>query len=275
MKRLARAKINLSLRIRGKRADGFHELESLFAPVGLADSLTFEDATAFRFTCDDRTLPTDDSNLAVRAARRFSERAGLPLRVSIHLEKRIPHGAGLGGGSSDAATVLRVLNERAGHPLSLPDLATIAGELGSDVPFFLQDSAALCRGRGEVVEPQPLAGPLPLLLIKPPFPVPTPWAYQHWSGSHELPGVFYGPQPLGDMELINDLERPVFEKYLFLAALKTWLMAQPEVAGALMSGSGSTSLAVLRDRSSAAALERRTRDEFGEELWCCQTETAG
>ena len=274
MKRLARAKINLSLRIHGRRADGFHEIESLFAPLALADALSFEDAPAFGFTCDDPTLPADDSNLAVRAARRFAERTALPLRVRIHLEKQIPHGAGLGGGSSDAATVLRALNDRSGNPLALTELNEIASELGSDVPFFLQDSAALCRGRGEIVEPRPLATQLPILLIKPPFPVPTPWSYQRWSTSRELPGISYAAQDLGGTELINDLERPVFEKYLFLAALKSWLSRQPEVAAALMSGSGSTSFAILRAGCSVENLENRTRAEFGEELWCCRTVTA-
>lgn len=275
MKRVARAKINLSLRIRGKRADGFHELESLFAPLVLADVLTFEDAPAFAFTCDDPTLPVDDSNLAVRAARRFSERDGRPLQVHIHLEKHIPHGAGLGGGSSDAATVLRALNDRSGNPLTPAVLREIADELGSDVPFFLQDSAALCRGRGEIVEPRPLVKSFAVLLIKPPFPVPTPWAYQRWSASRELSGVSYAAQHADGVELINDLERPVFEKYLFLAALKTWLTQQPEVAAALMSGSGSTTFALVRDAGSMTDLERRTRAEFGNDLWCCQTETVG
>ena len=274
MKRVARAKINLSLRIRGRRADGFHELESLFAPLALGDTLSFEDAPAFSFTCDDPTLPADDSNLAVRAARRFAERTALPLRVRIHLEKQIPHGAGLGGGSSDAATVLRGLNDRSGNPLALAELIQIASELGSDVPFFLQESAALCRGRGEIVEPRPLATQLPILLIKPSFPVPTPWAYQRWSTSRDLPGISYAVQSVEEIALVNDLERPVFEKYLFLAVIKMWLCRQPEVAAALMSGSGSTSFAILRAGSSAEALEIRTRAEFGEELWCCRTATA-
>lgn len=275
MKRAARAKINLSLRIRGKRPDGYHELESVFAPLGLADALTFEDAPDFAFTCDDPTLPVDDSNLAVRAARRFSERTGQPLRVRIHLEKRIPHGAGLGGGSSDAAAVLRALNDRSGNPLASAVLGEIAGELGSDVPFFLQDSAALCRGRGEIVVPRPLVKPFAILLIKPPFPVPTPWAYQRWSAARELPGAFHAAQPVDGVEFVNDLERPVFEKYLFLAALKNWLTQQPEVAAALLSGSGSTSFAIVPDAGSRAELERRTRAEFGDDLWFCQTETTG
>ncbi len=208
----------------------------------------------------------------MRAARLFAERSGRPANVHIHLEKKIPHGAGLGGGSSDAAAVLRALNERSGSALSPAELSALAAQLGSDVPFFLHDSAARCRGRGEIVEPCPLGTSYRVLLIKPPFPVPTPWAYQRWLDSTELPDVPYASQRLAWGDLVNDLERPVFEKYLFLAALKSWLLQQPEVAGALMSGSGSTSFAVLHGSASIDELERRTRSEFGDELWYCQTE---
>ncbi len=275
MNRLARAKINLSLRILGKRADGFHEIDTLIAPLALADELEFNDASTFRFTCSDSTLPTDDSNLVVRAARLFANRLGRPDNVHIHLEKKIPHGAGLGGGSSDAAAVLRALNERAGNPLAPPELSELAAQLGSDVPFFLHDSAARCRGRGEIVEPCALGATYRVLLIKPPFPVPTPWAYQRWLDSAELPEVSYAPQRLALGDLVNDLERPVFEKYLFLATLKSWLQRQPEVAGALMSGSGSTSFAVLHGSASMDELERRTREEYGDALWYCRTEICG
>src|SRR5262249_1850957 len=135
----ARAKINLSLRILGKRPDGFHEIDTLIAPVELADEVMVESAASFSFTCSDGSLPTDDSNLAARAARLFGERIGRPMLVHIHLEKKIPHGAGLGGGSSDAAAVLLALNERANDALSPADLHALAAQLGSDVPFFLYD----------------------------------------------------------------------------------------------------------------------------------------
>jgi len=229
---------------------------------------------SFAFTCSDNSLPTDDSNLVVRAVRLFAERTGHPVHAHVHLEKNIPHGAGLGGGSSDAAAALLSLNERAANALSPADLHTLAAQLGSDVPFFLYGSPARCRGRGELVEPCRIDAPYRLLLVKPPFPVQTPWAYRHWHDSQELPDVSYAPQRLAWGDLVNDLERPVFEKYLFLAALKTWWLAQPEVAGALMSGSGSTSFALLHASASIEELERRTRAEFGDELWFCQTAIA-
>ena len=270
MKLHAPAKINLSLRILGKRLDGFHELESLMVPLTLADTLDIEPGgEGIAFTCSDTTLPCDDSNLVVRAARRFFETAGIAPSVRIHLEKAIPHGAGLGGGSSDAASTLAGLNSAFGSPLDAPAIHALAAELGSDVPFFLVRSAAVCRGRGEHVEQAPSPGALPLLLIKPAFGVPTPWAYSRWKDSREMPGVSYAPQDFPWGRLVNDLERPVFEKYVFLAVLKRWLLQQPEVAGALMSGSGSTTFAVLKSVADGAGLEIRVREEFGE-VWTCR-----
>jgi len=270
----APAKINLSLSILGKRPDGFHEIESLMVPISLADTLTLEanDEPGIAFTCSDTSLPCDDSNLVVRAARRFFETAPLEPAVRIHLAKAIPHGAGLGGGSSDAATTLTGLNQFFGLPLAPEALHALAAELGSDVPFFLAGGAAVCRGRGERVEPVPFPHQLPLLLIKPGFGVPTPWAYSRWRDALEIPGISYAPQLFSWGRLVNDLERPVFEKHLFLAILKRWLLEQPETTGALMSGSGSTCFAVLRDAADGPALEARAREAFGAAWTClCQT----
>ena len=281
MKWLAPAKINLSLRVLGKRDDGFHEIETLMAPISLADEIVLEPADAsasspLEFICNDPSLPAGADNLAFRAAELFRARAGVSLpALRLVLKKHIPHGAGLGGGSSDAASVLMALNEFSGSRLSVARLAALAAELGSDVPFFVYRSAAFCRGRGEKVDPVPTLGSLPLLLLKPPFPVPTPFAYRHWRDSRELPGVPYAAQRSAWGELVNDLERPVFEKYLFLADLKTWLLAQPEVAGALMSGSGSTTFAVLcSPEVNASALAERACTEFGE-VWTCHCSTVG
>ena len=273
MKWLAPAKINLSLRVLGRREDGFHEIETLMVPITLADGLSLERAAAgaasIELVCSDPTLPTDRRNLAFRAAELFIERVGDPGHsIRLVLEKHIPHGAGLGGGSSDAATVLLALDEHCATHLTTARLAALAAELGSDVPFFIYRAAAMCRGRGERVEPVTLTSTLPLLLLKPSFPVPTPLAYQRWRGSRELPGVRYDAQAFPWGELVNDLERPVFEKFFLLAEIKTWLLAQPEVAGALMSGSGSTSFAVLHSPDAAQALADRALAEFGE-LWTC------
>jgi 4-diphosphocytidyl-2-C-methyl-D-erythritol kinase len=267
----APAKINLSLEVRGKRPDGFHEIETLMAPISLADTLEIERAEGggIVFTCSDPTLPADRDNLVVRAANLFFERLDARPEVRIHLEKHVPHGAGLGGGSSDAAATLMGLNELFGAGFDTATLSAMASGLGSDIPFFVYRSAAVCKGRGEIVEPVEFKQPVPLLLIKPPFGVPTPWAYKHWSGSQELPGIPYGAQVFPWGKMVNDLERPVFEKYLFLALVKRWLLAQEEVAGALMSGSGSTMIAVLRDAAKAGALQEKIVTEFGDGLWVC------
>lgn len=263
--RPAPAKINLSLKVLGKRPDGFHELETLMAPISLADELEITKADQFEFTCSDTTLPVDENNLVVRAVRLFCRATGRAPKLRIHLNKKVPHGAGLGGGSSDAATTLLALDELFETRLGQQALVAMSAELGSDVPFFIYHSAAICRGRGELVTPVSLGISLPLLLLKPEFGVPTPWAYQKWANSRELPDVPYTPQVFPWGTLVNDLERPVFEKYIFLALLKRWLLAQPECGGALMSGSGSTVFALLHAPSTELA--ERVRAEFGPNLW--------
>jgi 4-diphosphocytidyl-2-C-methyl-D-erythritol kinase len=271
MQLFAPAKFNLRFKILRRRADGFHEIETLMTPISLGDEITIEpnDAAGIAFSCDDPSLPADENNLVLRAARNFfGEIKGDP-RVRIELRKKIPHGAGLGGGSSDAASTLLGLNKMHGSPLPIARLTTLGTEIGSDVPFFLAQSAAICRGRGEIVEPVANLPAFSLLLLKPEFGVPTPWAYQRWRDSRELPGVDYGTQSLGELRLENDLERPAFEKYLFLARVKGWLREQPEVSAALLSGSGSTVFAVLKETATGDKLAARARAELDPELWTC------
>ena len=270
MQLFAPAKINLFFKILRRREDGFHEIETLMAPISLADELKIEpNESGFEFSSDDPSLPGGEDNLVVRATRSFFAETKTEPRVRIALRKKIPHGAGLGGGSSDAASTLLGLNTLHGERLSVPCLTNLAAGIGSDVPFFLSQSAARCRGRGELVEP---VGSLPefsLLLFKPEFGVSTPWAYQQWHDSRELPGVDYAPQAVGELSLQNDLERPVFEKHIFLARMKGWLREQPEVAAAMLSGSGSSMFAVLRAAAAADALTKRARAELDPALWIC------
>ncbi len=272
---LAPAKINLTLEVKGRRDDGFHEIESLVAPIALFDRLEIgrSESGGIEFTCDDPSLPVGDDNLVVRAARLFCERFSVTPNLWISLSKNIPHGAGLGGGSSDAASTLLALNGLFATGQSRETLVALAAELGSDVPLFVYESWALIRGRGEKVTPSEVSQTLPILLVKPPFGVPTPWAYSRWRDAREIPGVPYGRQEFPWGALVNDLERPVFEKYLFLAQLKGWLLQQPEVEGALMSGSGSTVFAVLLSKESGQALSEKLAQEFGANLWVCCTET--
>ena len=273
----APAKVNLSLRIVRRRDDGFHELESLMCPLSLADDITLELRAngGATLTCDDPELPTGEENLAIKAVRAFEKSTGETIHAELTIAKRIPSGAGLGGGSSDAATVLRLINGTLSKGLPLTKLADIAASIGSDVPFFLFGQTCKASGRGEIIEPVEFAQHLSLLLIKPPFGIPTPWAYSRWQDSIESPNFSYESQSLPFGELVNDLERPVFEKYIVLGDLKRWLIDQPETEGALMSGSGATVFAVLKENANGDALAERCRSEFGETFWTALTTAGG
>lgn len=275
---IAPAKINLSLSILGKRPDGFHELESLITPISLADEIEVMHGTGkkIEFTCNDPELPIGSDNLCVRAAEAFYATSGLDHGISISLMKRIPHGAGLGGGSSDAAAVLRGLNQLFDHPLVDEELSQIAASLGSDVPFFLQNGPAWCRGRGEILDVLESVPDRSLLLVKPPFPVPTAWAYQRYAEMRQsFSKTEHGePQWLDGIKLENDLEPPVFEKYLLLPAIKHWLREQPEVESAFMTGSGSTMVAILKPGTSTttlAGLKVAISENFGPTIWVAET----
>lgn len=274
----APAKVNLSFRIQHRRPDGFHEIETLMAPISLYDQLTIErrdERPGIRFSCDDASLSSGSDNLVVRAAELFFEHTNRKPAVEIVLGKKIPHGAGLGGGSSDAATTLLGLNRLFEAGLIRQELVVLAAQIGSDIPFFIYESAAFCRGRGEMVTPTKLAQELAILLLKPGFVVSTSWAYSQWQASRELAGISYAPQNFADLQFVNDLERPVFAKFVFLARLKTWLCKQPEVGAALLSGSGATVFAVLKNADNADAVIARARTELDPELWTCTCATVG
>lgn len=264
----APAKLNLSLRVLRKREDGFHDIDTLMLRIpGLCDQLTFTAAGTDSFTCDDPGVPSDGSNLVLKALAAYRAASGFTQALAIHLEKRVPHGAGLGGGSSDAAATLSALDQLNGNALGTERLMEISATLGSDIPFFLGPPVARATGRGEHVEAAEGLPSLPILLLKPDFGVATPDAYKRWTGSTELPGISYGPQVFPWGELVNDLERPVFQKHLFLAEVKAWLLARPEVEGALMSGSGSTSFAILKNAASAETVIEAARRELDPTLW--------
>ncbi len=272
MQVLAPAKINLSLKILGRRNDGFHEIETLISPISLADKIDIERQSRWiDFMCDDRSVPPGDENLVVRAAKLFFEKTKVTAGVGIKLQKQIPHGAGLGGGSSDAASTLIALNQLFETKLSREEMAKLGSTIGSDIAFFLFESPAVCKGRGEIVEPTKLKKKLSILLLKPAFSVSSAWAYSRWQDSREIPRISYQPQNFDGQSFVNDLERPVFEKFIFLAQLKTWLLKQAEVGAALMSGSGSTVFAVMRDNADVDLVAKRARKELDPEIWVCST----
>jgi 4-diphosphocytidyl-2-C-methyl-D-erythritol kinase len=274
VKKSAPAKINLNLRILGKREDGFHELSTLMVPLSLADELTVERAegAGVELRCDDPDLPVDGGNLVVKALKLFARESGTPGGYRARLVKNIPSGAGLGGGSSDAACALELANALWEQPLTREHLHDLAGQLGSDVPFFLAHEPRLCRGRGEILEPYRGTLPKRVLLVTPPFGVSTPWAYKSYA-ARKTAGTLAPAEVarLGDLTLVNDLESAVLPKYVILRTLKSWLSAQPGVETALMSGSGSTMFAILSHGAGAEEREKRLREhlarEFGKTFW--------
>ena len=271
-------KVNLLLNILGRRADGFHELETVMQPVRLFDRLQFtRAATGLELTCSEPSLPTDAGNLVHRAATAFLQQTGIKDGVRIHLEKKIPLAAGLGGGSGNAATTLLALNELFGLPLGPGQLQQIAASLGSDIPFFLQNKPALAIGRGENVtplEPFPALGAAAFLLIHPGFGIATAWAYKELA---RFPAALNG-QPGRAQKLVellnttdlstagtafyNSLEAPALEKYPLLALYQDFLRAQGAPA-VLMSGSGSTTFAIVRTEAKAREMESLVRTKFG------------
>ena len=275
-------KVNLLLNILGKRSDGFHELETVMQPVNLFDHLQMErGGSAIQFTCDEPSLPANSKNLVHRAAAAFLSAANISDGVKIHLEKKIPLAAGLGGGSGNAATTLLGLNELFGQPLSGAKLRELAASLGSDIPFFLQDKPALATGRGEHIqplEPFPALRGRAFLLIHPGFGISTPWAYQNLT---RFPAALNGragrAQDLisklqtADVktaagDLYNSLEAPAFDKFPVLALYQNFLRENGALA-ALMSGSGSTTFAIVENVSSGETLLEKFKSEFGQNGW--------
>jgi 4-diphosphocytidyl-2-C-methyl-D-erythritol kinase len=174
----AYAKINIGLHILGKRADGFHDIETVFHQINLYDTIALHEIDSdITFRCDDPTLPIDATNLCIRAARLLMDITGSANGVEIHLRKRIPVGAGLGGGSSDAAAVLKGMRQLLGLDISNAELRTLAASLGSDVPFFIEGGSAYATGRGELLETLDLDIPAWILVATPPVSISTAWAY--------------------------------------------------------------------------------------------------
>lgn len=285
----APAKINLFLAITGRREDGFHDLVSVVAPLEFGDTLRAERADATTLVCNDPEVPVDESNLVLRAARAFARATGWTGSVRFTLEKRIPPGAGLGGGSSDAVATLRALNALAGPGCALEGsaLASLAAELGSDCPLFLAGSPVVMRGRGERLEKLPPAAAIRLsrrrvLLFKPGFGVPTPWAYAQMAARAPQ---WYLPGPEAEARLatwleapslpvetlcFNNMEKPVFAKYVTLPVLQDQLRRE---LGAEMhlSGSGSACFVLLADEGEVSPLKALVRAAWGDGAFVAET----
>jgi 4-diphosphocytidyl-2-C-methyl-D-erythritol kinase len=279
-------KVNLLLNILGKRPDGFHELETVMHHVRFYDQISFKAAGGVRtsqiqFTCSDATLPVDSKNLVYRAAEAFATAAGVKDAIDLHLEKKIPHAAGLGGGSGNAATTLLGLNELFGAPLDVVKLHELASGLGSDIPFFLQSNPAVATGRGEKVrslKPLKSLEGMYFFLVRPGFGISTPWAYQNLARFPEAlngkPGraeTMICHFEKGDNEaafatFYNSLEAPALDKYPILKLYQEHMMTHG-ASVALMSGSGSTTFAIVRSKEIAEKMRERFLAEFGETCW--------
>jgi 4-diphosphocytidyl-2-C-methyl-D-erythritol kinase len=275
------AKINLYLRIAGQRPDGYHELETVMLPLDFGDAMTFEPKpSGIELTCDDPRLPVDDSNLVVRAAKQLMERASVGRGAKIRLEKRTPLAAGLGGGSSNAATTLTALSRLWSLDAPHSTLHDIAAKLGSDINFFLAGGAAICRGRGELVEPIECRLSAAILLVNPGFGISTKWAYESWAAqplTAKPPEVTLLARALAEDDLggvcrslYNSLEAPSVGKFPVLQLLKE-AMASAGAAGTLMSGSGATVFGLFADAKVARNCAAQLRQEFGPSVWTTVT----
>jgi 4-diphosphocytidyl-2-C-methyl-D-erythritol kinase len=285
------AKLNLFLAITGRRADGFHDLLSLAAPVAWGDTLTVDGARDFSLECNDPEVPVDGRNLIMKAVQEFRDATGWPGGAHFRLEKNIPIGAGLGGGSSNAAAALRALNFLAGTRLLPPALADIAARIGSDCPLFLFDGPVVMRGRGEQIEPLSVsaAGRLlgrEVLIFKPAFSIGTAWAYGEMAKS--APSL-YLPVPAAEAKLaawlsgtdaeqvptetalgasggspllFNNMEGVAFRKFPALPLMIQHLQREFGLE-AHMSGSGSACFALLSKNSPVREITQAIQEAWG------------
>lgn len=232
---LSPAKINLFLRVISKCTDGYHNISSVFQTISLSDTLTVEAHSEDFLTCSNSQIPVDESNLVIKAVKLFRNKTGFDQFFKIHLEKKIPIQAGLGGGSSNAATTLWACNQLAKTNISIETLQQWGSEIGSDVPFFFSQGRAYCSGRGEIVQPLPPSCSNPFWIIKPPYGLSTPEVYRRLKLSGEKREFSLQ----GPIIYFNDLEQPAFEIRPDLGRLKRELQ-EMGFETVLMSGSGSS-----------------------------------
>ena len=264
----APAKINLCLHVLGKFTDGYHDLAMLMQRVSLYDeiSLRLTDDGRMRFSCDDESLMDGDDNLALRAARLIFEHVESELGVDISLQKRIPVAAGLGGGSSDAASVLLGLNRIAGFGLDKSVLMGLGVGLGADVPFFILEQSAWATGIGDKLDPEPDLPTVYYVLVNPGLPVSTAWVYQNLrlTSPVDMAKLREFPRtPEGLVRLLhNDLEQVTMARYPVLETIKLVLVERGAL-GTLMSGSGATVFGLFPDLAQAQQVAQGLTREFG------------
>ena len=282
------AKLNLFLAVTGRRADGYHDLVSLVSQLALGDELEADLFTAGADTlvCDDAALSVDADNLVLKAAAAYRRRVPEAPWVAWKLTKRVPYGAGLGGGSSDAATALRILNKACGDVLDADRLAAVAAEVGSDCPLFLRTGPVVMRGRGELLSEVPQAAREALVgrgvvVVKPDFGVPTGWAY----GALDKVAAFTAPDvaeaelnrwladPASEIPVRNSFMDVVFRKYQCFDALNAVLRAA-NLPQLILTGSGSACFA-FADKAQAGEIAKLAKRALGEDCFVQFTAIAG
>ena len=256
----AYAKINLGLRVLGKRPDGFHAIQTIFQEVEFHDTLYFTKQTPeFSLTTNHASLPSGKQNLIWQAVQLLRKETGCSTPAAIHLDKHIPLGAGLGGGSSDAAAALQGLNALFELQLSQRCLAELGAQLGSDVAFFLYGGTAVASGRGEQVQPLADIEPVWVVLVNPGIHVSSAWAYKNLNlkltNFRPLISVlskFEEGHVAGIKQLFSEnmLEKPVIREYPVIQEIKNTLQAQG-AEWTLMSGSGSTVFGIFTEKAAA------------------------
>jgi 4-diphosphocytidyl-2-C-methyl-D-erythritol kinase len=282
------AKMNLYLRILGKRPDGYHELETVMLPLDFGDQITLQLCkTGLTLECDNPDLPTDDSNLALRAAKLLVTHCGAEYGAKITLRKDTPLAAGLGGGSSNAAAVLLGLKQLWGLHLNDSLLHELAASMGSDINFFMAGGAALCHGRGEQIEPVSCKFTGTILLVNPGFGISTKWAYESWARANAASRLTVNPPEVSlllralaeddltgiSQGLFNSLEAPSIKKFPVLDLIKKALRANG-ATGALMSGSGATVFGLFANAKAAEQSALQIREQFGPSMWTHVTRVA-
>ena len=265
----ANAKINLSLDVLRRRENGYHDVELIFNEISLSDTVTvsLRDDKKIVLTCDDLTLPTDERNIAYRSAEVFFKESKLNGGADIDIKKRIPHGAGLAGGSADAAAVLKALNSLTGNPFSQEKLMEIGVSLGADVPFCIMGGSALAEGIGEILTPLPHLEGITYVLAKPEESISTKWVYENLNLNERpenlcVQAVAEGIRR-GDLEMIfknagNIMESVTAQKVPVINDIKRCFIENgAEIS--LMSGSGTTTFGVFKDAEKAEKAAQEVR----------------
>jgi 4-diphosphocytidyl-2-C-methyl-D-erythritol kinase len=264
------AKINLGLNITGKRPDGYHNIETVFYPVNLFDNITIELSDKLSIESNNIQLVREDGNSLIKAVRILEKETGKKLNVKIYLEKNIPIGAGMGGGTSDGAAMLKALNNLFSLKLDMNKLKELALQIGSDAPYFINPVPSVAQSRGEELREIKLNIPYPIVIINPGIHISTKWAYENLPADLQHESILkisdWDKVDIGGLIniLTNDFEEVVFPEYPGIEDIKNKLYNLGTVFS-LMTGSGSTVFGIFKDMTSA----ERALAEFPEKYFKC------